>query len=85
MSKPRTEKQIRADIASMVVFGYIPKLKKEVTRFTKESSTRLSTAQAVSEICGKPINVSLGKLRIADPTNELIDKLVQYVRIQENQ
>ena len=85
MAKPRTEKQIRNDIASMVVFGYIPKLKAEVARFNKESVARMSTAQSVSEICGSPITIELGKLRIADPTNELIDKLVQYVRIQENQ
>lgn len=80
----RSEKQIRKEIAEILVFHYIPKLKEEVTRFNAESIGRHNVAQGVSEIVGKPIGVYLGELRIAKPTNDLIDKLVEYVRVKEN-
>lgn len=84
MSKPRTEKQIRADIATIIVYGYIPKLKEEVARFNKDAVKNLAAAETMSAICDTPITIELGRLKIAEPTNELIDKLVDYVRIQEN-
>lgn len=80
----RSKEQIRKEIAEIIVLHYIPQLKEEVTRFNYESIGRHNVAQGISEICGKPIGVYLGELRIAKPTNALIDKLVDYVRVQEN-
>lgn len=85
MAERKTEQQVREDITNLFVFEYIPKLKDEVTRFNIESLSKHQLAVGVSEICGKSIGVFLGELKVADPTNALIDKIVEYVRVHTNE
>lgn len=83
MAKP-TEQEIRKVITDLFIFEYIPKLKEEVGRFNIESLGKHQTAISVSEICGRPVGIELGELKIAQPTNELIDKIVEYVKVSSN-
>tara|TARA_R100001086_G_scaffold147119_1_gene77855 strand:- start:224 stop:478 length:255 start_codon:yes stop_codon:yes gene_type:complete len=83
MAKP--EHQLRKEITDMFVFEYLPRLKDEVARFNAESLPKHLTAIEVSKMCGRSIGIELGELKIAEPTNDLIDKLVTYVeRVQSD-
>ena len=77
-----TKQELREAITKMFVFEYLPKVKKEVCRFNSQSYKKMKVAEGVSGITGTVVGVQLGELKIADPTNELIDKIVEYVEIQ---
>ncbi len=75
------DQYFREQITNLFVFTYLPKIKKKVTEFSEDSYKKQDMANEVSKICNMSVGVYLGELKIAEPTNEIIDKIVElYVK-----
>ena len=75
------EEQFRKILADMFLIEYLPKINKEFHRFMDEAYERQKASEIVSSIVGRPVGINLGVLKVAAPTNEMIDKLVKlYVQ-----
>ena len=81
-----SEQKVREEITQLFLMGYLPEIKKEVSRFIEESYSKQNLIVEISAICGRSVAIELGQLKIAEPTNKLIDVLVKmYVKAKENQ
>lgn len=71
------EQQLRQQLADLFVHEYIPILRAEFERFSRESFEREAMLIGLADIVGHPMSMVVGKLKIAEPTNKLIDKIVK--------
>lgn len=80
-----TEQQFRQLLTNILVFDYLPEIKKEIARFMIDNDKKINIMLTVSDaIGGLPVNMELGQLKVAAPTNKLIDSIVDlYAQIQE--
>lgn len=69
--------ELRKRITDMFVFEYLPKIKEEVSNFVTQSYSKNRVAEFVSGIVGRSVGVKLGVLKVAEPTNQMIDNLVK--------
>ena len=61
----------------MFAIEYLPKIREEFERFTVQSRSKELVAVQISEIVGCSVGVYLGELKVAKPTNDLIDNLMK--------
>ena len=76
---PRAKNEICNDLKEMFARHYFPQITKEISEFSKRAFQEQLCALELSKICGKEISVNHGYLRIAKPTEDLIDKITDYV------
>lgn len=76
---PKAKDQISTDLKEMFSRHYFPQVTKELNRFSKQAYQQQATALGLSEICGLPIATNHGYFRIQKPTEDLIDKIADYV------
>ncbi|MCK5601245.1 hypothetical protein KAR91_05235 [Candidatus Pacearchaeota archaeon] len=77
------EKQkFREAVTDLMLMEYLPKLKAEVVIFMAESYPKQVMADEISGIMNTRVTVEMGELKIAEPSNEFIDKIVDLVYVK---
>ena len=71
------DQYFREQVTNLFVFKYLPKIKKEIAEFSDNSYKKQALANEVSKICNDSIGIYLGELKVAEPTNDIIDKIVE--------
>lgn len=70
------DQYFREQITNLFVFSYLPKIKRTVEKFSVDSYGKQQLANEISKICNEPVGIYLGELKVAEPTNDIIDKIV---------
>ena len=71
------EQELKEKITNLFLSKYLPKLKRELRRFLDEAIDNEILALTISSIIKVPVSSELGTLRLAEPTNEMIDDLMK--------
>lgn len=74
----------RKKITMLLLSTYLPKMKKNLMNFMDTAVQKEMLAMECAKLTGRPIEIDVGFLKLADPTNELIDNLVTIWEEEKN-
>ncbi|MCK5022771.1 MAG: hypothetical protein KAS04_01225 [Candidatus Aenigmarchaeota archaeon] len=76
------KQKFREAVTNIMLMEYLPKLQTEFSRFMQETEPKRDLVDWLTYVVGVPVSIEMGELKIAEPSNEFIDKIVDLVYVK---